>query len=238
MKTKNIIFSTLILLSSILSSCSSNNLVLEQNTSKYNSLNKEKTVNDFYPINTGKTWTYSLKQYQDEQPNTKFNEMTISIVNNTKEQGFDSAVMKRFYPNSSIQPNQTLAKIFPDHIELSRYVQQSIFESLGAKVNKSIDYIDILNSPLQSGTNWQGRTFKGGTEMIEIIGQEDVTVEAGTFKAIKTRHHLIYDNGKEDNLYYWYADGIGMVKLHEEITMYIKQWVKMKSDGELKSYSK
>jgi hypothetical protein len=214
------------------SSCTNSHL---DNSIIVTSLDHENQLNSIYPLNTGRSWNFQLEQFQNDVPNTKFTEMTISIVSNDT----NTAVINRFYPNSSIQPNQTLATIYPDHIDLSRYVQKSVFESLGSKIsNEGKDFITILKLPLETGESWDGRIFQGGTEKLQISGNEKITVPAGTFDALKVQHHLAYDNGKEDNLYYWYAKGIGTVKMHEELTYRLSgNWVKLKSIGVLKSFT-
>jgi hypothetical protein len=215
----------------VLNSCNSAVSILNE---KVNTLSVDNQLTQIYPLKTGLTWNYDLEQFQNDQPATKFKEMTITVVNNDN----NTALLKRFYPNSAIQPNQTLATIYPDHIDLSRYVQQSVFESFGSAFKEGKDFITILQSPLESGQSWEGRIFQGGSEKLVVSGREKVNVPAGVFNALKIWHHLTYDNGKEDNLYYWYAEGTGTVKMHEEITFNLSgQWVKLKSIGVLKGFS-
>lgn len=60
-----------------------------------------------------------------------------------------------------------------------------------------------------------GKTWHQGTSTVEVIGQEDVSVPAGTFKnAWKVK--LTTNTAME--MFYWFAGGTGMVKLHYEFT--------------------
>jgi hypothetical protein len=223
-----------------LSACQSQVLDVDQNLSILPNnavISSKNDINAFYPINTGRTWKYSLEQFQNDVPTTKFSKMEINIVSNTKKQDHTEAVLNRFYPESNVQPYKTLAKKFDDRIELSRYMQKEVFKEFS---KAGSDYITVLMSPLEVNKSWEGRLFQGGTENIKVVGFEDIEVSAGKFNALKINHNLKYDNGKEDNLYYWYVKDIGMVKMYEEITLVYSsgQSVKFKSIGSLTEFSK
>ena len=95
-----------------------------------------------------------------------------------------------------------------------------------------------MQLPFETNHSWEGRIFQGGKEEISILGFEEVVVPAGKFNALKVQHHLTYNNGKDDTLVYWYAENVGNVKLHEEVTIQLgEQWMKLKADGVLKSFS-
>lgn len=194
-------------------------------------------INKFYPVDSGRVWKYSLEQFQNDTPTTKFSKMEINIISNEKKSDHTEAVLNRFYPESNVQPYKTLAKKFSDRIELSRYMQKEVFKEFSRAGN---DYITVLMNPLEVGNTWEGRMFQGGTETIKVMGFESTEVPAGKFNALKINHQLKYDNGKEDNLYYWYAKDIGMIKMYEEVTvMYSSgQSMKLKSTGSLTEFSK
>lgn len=226
----------------LLASCTSetNNLqpLVENETASQINSKKTKDDTNYYPLKKDMSWTYKLTQTQDGQGNNKFKEMTMSVVDEKNETGFKSYVLKRYYPNSSIQPNQTLAKVFGDHIELSRYVQQELF-NIPNLPTRTKDYIISMKFPLKEGDSWGGRDFPDGTELISVKGHETITVPFGTFDCVKVNHHLTYKNGKSDDLFYWYAPNIGMVKLHEEITVQLgDKFVKMAAEGDLTAFNK
>lgn len=209
------------------------NDILSQISSK-----KTKDDTNYYPLKKDMSWTYKLTQTQDGQGNNKFKEMTMSVVDEKNEDAFKSYVLKRYYSNSSIQPNQTLAKVFNDHIELSRYVQQELFNTTNLPA-RTKDYIISMKFPVSEGDSWSGRDFPDGTELISVKGHESITVPFGTFDCVKVNHHISYKNGKSDDLFYWYSPNIGMVKLHEEITVQLgDRFVKMEADGELTAFNK
>ncbi|GIW21944.1 MAG: hypothetical protein KatS3mg068_0951 [Candidatus Sericytochromatia bacterium] len=194
-------------------------------------------IRNYYPLNKNNTWTYSLEQFQDDKPNTKFKEMTISVL----ESKDNYAIIKRFYPDSTVQPYLTKALLYDNRIELSRYellINLLINDIKSMIGNLALNSIDILKTPLKKGNTWEGRIFTGGKEIITIEGNEIIEVPAGRFDALKVNHKIKYDNSMEDNLYYWYSKNIGTVKMYEEITLFLNngQFIKLKSIGNLKSY--
>ncbi len=209
------------------------------NIDKVNSQNLsiKKDINQYYPLDLGMKWSYSLEQFQNDNQVNKFTKMEISVISTDKKTDHEESVLNRFYPESNIQPHKTLAKKFNDRIELSRYMQKEVFNEFS---KAGSDYITVLMSPLKINNNWEGRVFQGGTETIKVIGNENVKVPFGSFYALKINHNLKYNNGKEDNLYYWYVKNIGVIKMHEEITMVYSsgESIKFKSIGYLTDFSK
>jgi hypothetical protein len=195
--------------------------------------------NNYYPIAQGQRSTYSLEQFQNGQPNTKFREMTITVEALPSANGATQAILRRSYPDSSVQPNPSQAKVYDDRVELSRYNGRLAPEIFNLPLSRTQDYITVLKHPLTPGASWEGRSFQGGTETISVVGPETLTVPAGRYNTLKVRHHLRYDNGREDNLYYWYAPGVGMVRMEEEISMYLQeQWVRFSATGVLKQFQR
>lgn len=222
----------------LLTSCQVNNLnqeILPVNN-QLESFTKN-SINDYYPLEKGMSWKYSLEQFQNDKPINKFTNMEISVISNQPKDDYNEAVLNRFYPESNIQPYKTLAKQFTDRVELSRYMQNEVFKEFS---KAGSDYITVLMSPLEKNKNWEGRVFQGGTETIKVVGFENIKVPFGTFNALKLNHLLKYNNGKEDNLYYWYVKDIGTIKMHEEITMIYSsgETIKFKSVGYLTDFSK
>ncbi|MEK7433002.1 MAG: hypothetical protein AABZ74_07725 [Cyanobacteriota bacterium] len=223
--------SALFIMSFCLLSCT--NTINKDNFTELSNISSVKKEINYYPLKKDMSWTYKLQQFQDGQSNNKFKEMTMFVAEEKNDPDSKQFVLRRSYPNSTTQPNPSLAKVFPDRLELSRYVQQEIFSQYNTPT-KTKDYIISLKFPINVGDSWGGRDFAGGKEKISVQGFETITVPAGTFDCVKINHNLKYDNGKEDNLYYWYGANVGMVKLHEEITVSIGgPFMKMSSDGEL-----
>jgi hypothetical protein len=94
--------------------------------------------------------------------------------------------------------------------------------------------LQILSFPPQAGQSWTGRVWTFAKETLTAQGWEQITVPAGTYKAWHVTHRIAYDDGRSDNLGYWYAPGTGMIKAHEESTLVMGgQATKYSVDGEL-----
>ena len=63
-----------------------------------------------------------------------------------------------------------------------------------------------------------GKTWHQGTATTEVVGQEDVTVPAGTYKGAWKVKWSASAGGTTFNMYYWYAKGTGLVKFYHEWT--------------------
>lgn len=163
---------------------------------------------DLYPLANGRTWTYALDQQQGDGP-VQHNAMTIVTSAVTEvSPGVTQAVLDRHY--GSFTPPSTRVRKSADAVTLSR-----LSDPVGGPS------ITILHFPLTVGTSWPGRDFGGGnTETIWPQGPENVTVPAGTYVAQRVDHHIHYAQGSEDVLSYWYAPGVGVVKMIERLTVW------------------
>lgn len=201
------------------------------------SLSQGTSMSRYYPMEAGRSWTFALEQSQNDQDNTKFKTMRMFTEPLPAEGGAEQAVLRRVYPDSAVTPNPTLIRRFGDRVELSRY-QETVQDAFAPQLESSnAPFVTALKWPFDPGHRWEGRRFKGGSEWIYIVGEEQVSVPAGTFRALKIEHHKRYENGKEDFLRYWYAPDVGMVKLYEELTFYYGEWLKFRSTGVLTAYT-
>lgn len=206
----------------------------------------------YYPMEAGRSWTFELSQTQNGQDNSKYKVMNMFTEPLPNADGAEQAVLRRVYPGAAVTPTPSLIKRFGDRIDLSRYKDpaparlEPLSLQMGLQlpanlplpaVTRGVNFVTAMQLPLTPGNSWEGRVFQGGTETVSVKGEETVTVPAGTFQALLIEHHLRYDNGKEDYLRYWYAPGVGMVKLYEELTAYFGQWLKFTSTGVLTQYS-
>lgn len=209
-------------------------------TNRLTSQNIATKNNPYYPVEAGRNWVFELQQYQNDKPNPVLKEMRWTVVSSQSEGNQQTAVIKREQSHSTAQPHSTLAQISSAGVTLSRYTEPLLIQAAGLAENpwQHQPGITVLKAPLDIGQAWPGRQFQGGSETIQVVGTESVTVPAGTFQALKINHQLRYDNGKADDLFYWYAPGVGTVKLHEEMTVHFGEWMKLKAVAVLKSYSK
>lgn len=198
---------------------------------------------NYFPMEAGRYWRFELQQRQNGSDNTRYKTLDMQIEPLASEKGARRAVLRRGFPDSNVTPTPSLIQHFGDRVELSRYRPQDAatlfqFEPSAQRghVLATENYIVALRFPLKLGESWEGRSFKGGHETIQIKAFETLELPAGRFDTVMIEHHLQYNNGKEDFLRYWYAPQVGMVKMHEELTVYFGQWLKMVSTGVLTDY--
>ncbi len=65
-----------------------------------------------------------------------------------------------------------------------------------------------------------GKTWTSGTNATAtVVGQEDVTVKAGTYKNAWKLQVTYTTDSDITEMYYWYAKGVGLVKFHYGFTI-------------------
>jgi len=80
-----------------------------------------------------------------------------------------------------------------------------------------LSYSDLSDSTADTvmvTTPSVGKTWHQGTATAEVVGQEDVTVVAGTYKGAWKVKLTVTSGGYTIQMYYWFAKGTGMVKMH------------------------
>jgi len=88
---------------------------------------------------------------------------------------------------------------------------------VGDTILRYKDLDDTIGVPLMRSTPAVGQTWtEGSSGDATVVGQEDVTVAAGTYKgAWKVMRASIIAN-----IYEWYAPGTGLVKMYYDTTMH------------------
>ncbi len=93
----------------------------------------------------------------------------------------------------------------------------------GSTVTKYITPITRIPMPLTEGQTWFERTSQiidGDTTEVtmwgKLLGEEQITTEAGTFSCIKIQLKFS-SNGKTDTITEWLAQDIGLVKTKAEL---------------------
>jgi hypothetical protein len=72
----------------------------------------------------------------------------------------------------------------------------------------------ILKLPPRAGESWK-TDFKENDTLrkgLYVMDKEEVTVPAGTYRAITLRGEITDGGGGRTNVTYWFAEGVGMVK--------------------------
>ncbi len=164
-----------------------------------------------YPLTTGLRWDYLLRQRQ-ENGTVRERPMAMGVARAAEiAPGLVEAVLERGYEGWS--PPATRARASADQVVLSRLADPAPPEGPS---------LTILRLPANAGDRWPGRPLTGGhQETVVVRGEEEVAVPAGTFHATHVDHELAYANGDGDVLSYWYAPGVGCVRMIERTTIYV-----------------
>jgi len=168
---------------------------------------------DFFPLSVGNSWTYRVTNKQDKTSLVNTNIVTgketvnnkDTFVSENKIVGDNFVLKKRYFYEENDQ--LILAQLITYHIATRkttyRYTTVRDIGDVIENIEPGTPMI-YLQYPLKKGLTWvsQGGHFT-------VMGQETITVPAGTFKCWKVKLEFI---GEQGAIYRYYADGIGLVK--------------------------
>jgi hypothetical protein len=85
----------------------------------------------------------------------------------------------------------------------------------GVRIVRMAEFKDLLwlKNPLQAGDKWSSGFLQN-----EVLGEEEVQVPAGAYKALKVRARFGDDEGTSGEWITWYAAGVGEVKSTVTVT--------------------
>jgi hypothetical protein len=161
---------------------------------------KEKAVPpNYWPTEVGTTWVYDMNNGEGEQ--------VIRIASVEEKDGTTVVDM---------QQRGTTKWLPAERLVISgRGIQKTEFDGY------AIDPYYKLKFPIKIGDSWDyeypfqvGLTGVKGT--VTIVGEEEVRVAAGKFKAVKVEQQIKEQNGKPlrspITVTSWWAEGVGRVK--------------------------
>ncbi|HEY9855943.1 MAG TPA: hypothetical protein V6D05_09420 [Stenomitos sp.] len=167
------------------------------------------TAESLYPLEPGARWQYQTTSRSGDDPERPGPVQVFTLVQVGAASGSMQAVMERRFGDR--QMPSTLIERTSDSVTLSRYQKPEDGS------------ITVLKWPLTPGASWPGRTWPQAQETIQYAGTESIRVPAGTYEAARMDHLIRYQTGSTDELHYWYAPGVGMVKAIEGLTVDLGQ---------------
>lgn len=69
-----------------------------------------------------------------------------------------------------------------------------------------------LKLPAKAGDRWKFELLPGATASAKVVGEEEVEVPAGKYKAIRVEWDVIVDDKVDERVVIWHVPGIGEVK--------------------------
>lgn len=193
---------------------------------------------NLYPLTVGTRLEYRLTQYKNGQATGRVDTMATEVVEARQTAEGLLAKVHRRYGNMVVPATEAL--VTAKAVRLARWPEAAAVEAARSSNaspwpfalahgpdgvgNRLTDQelttsLDVLHFPLVVGDSWTGRVWTFAKETLTARGWETVTTPAGTYRAWHVTHRLAYDDGRTDDLAYWYAPGVGMVKAHEENTL-------------------
>jgi hypothetical protein len=170
---------------------------------------------DYYPLTVGNVWNYSgyvvLQTAGDAPPDT-IQKMSLEVVASRKEKltgGEDVVEMvntmqvRMFFPFETTYTSVETA-----------YVRQAGNLVLSYERRDDTQPDTTLSLPLARGKTWRINQYV----VAQVLEQEDVTVPAGTYRNAWKIEQFITEGSATGQVYCWYANNIGMVKLLEQFS--------------------
>lgn len=167
------------------------------------------TAESLYPVELGAVWRYRTMSRSGSAAERPGPEQVFTIRSVDTASGSLQGVMERRFGER--QMPSTLIVRSPEGVTLSRHLRPEDGS------------IMVLKWPLTNGASWQGRTWAQAQETIHYAGTESVRVPAGSYEAARLDHRILYQTGASDELHYWYAPGVGMIKAVEGLTVDLGQ---------------
>lgn len=179
----------------------------------------EASLAQLYPVPVGARWAYRLSQVQGDAPPREASMLVAIAEAQGGPEGTTARLDRRF---GQMRAPSTRVSIGPSGVRLARWVEADPSASLS-----------VMVAPLAPGQGWAGRPFTGGNrEWVVAGGWSQVETPAGSFRARQVTHELHYADGVVQKLEYWYAPGLGMVKMVERARMWLGgQEILMRSEG-------
>jgi len=174
----------------------------------------------------GNTSSLSMSSYPHQNGNQWECKTTLTVGNSVNS----TSIMKRYFDGETTLSNGLVAqnlctsyetssagvmaikriKLFASPSSTSLYcVTGTGVYNYGTITYPTTEAAYLLPLPLDVGDIW---TIVENLTC-EVIGEEEITVPAGTFRTLKVEVNIFGSSGADQSDYYeWYADGVGLVK--------------------------
>ena len=174
---------------------------------------KKSGSEDYFPMSVGSQWEYSgyMLYGTTNPPTDTMQTMTSTTVAQAKT-NLTSGEEVTPFQTTTIR-HRTFPIVTTDTSVGTGYVRESgdvilSYDSLSSTVPDT-----LLTLPLEANKTWHN----GPNSTALVVGQEDVTVAAGTYNAWKIKYTTVSGTDTME-MFQWFAKGIGLVKTHSEYT--------------------
>jgi hypothetical protein len=165
-----------------------------------------------YPMTVGSTWNYAASTLTDTALASLDTVSTVAQTSTALEMAklINGKDVTKFKNESTIhhrRPDTTYTTTSYNYVA-----------EVGDTIFVYVDTTDTAGTPMMRSTPAVGQTWTEGDAAASVVGQEDVTVAAGTYKdAWKVK--LTYNSGAAStDIYQWFAAGTGVIKVSFDYT--------------------
>ncbi len=162
---------------------------------------------EYFPMGIGSVWNYfSLSLIETASSTDTIQKVTIQTEARKKDKLTTGEDVTEFFSTDTIKMKIPYETTYV--VTRSSYIRESgnYILTYESKSDETPD--TTLVQPLAKDKSWRVNSTTTAT----VISQEDVTVKAGTYK----NAWKIELNTNGNKMYYWYANGKGMVKGYME----------------------
>jgi hypothetical protein len=174
--------------------------------------------NDIYPMSVGSVWNLEMLLLSGTTLASLDTAQTGTLVSTAVEKATlsNGKEVVKFKSESNI----TIRRPDPQPDTTITSTSYSYYREDGDWILGYSALDDTTADTMMVSTPTVGKTWHQGTYAIAtIVGQEDVTVKAGTYKNAWKLKLTSTSGGVTLESFYWYAKGTGMVKVYYEFTM-------------------
>jgi hypothetical protein len=165
---------------------------------------REETVavrdSPYYPLKVGCRWVYKgtgpVQKGAKDPPR-----LVRKVIAHEKVGGYPCAVI------ANLRGNDTPRK---EHV----YATAEGVYLVAIEGRRLSSPLRILKLPPKAGEHWRS-DLKDKASLrkgVYVMGEEEVTVPAGTYKAVTLRGEISEPGDRTTDVKYWFAEGVGMVK--------------------------
>jgi len=169
-------------------------------------------TDDYYPLSVGSTWNSegyvlfgttaaALDTWQTHTGLSKVERQTqLTGGGNVFEVSYQTTIHARF-------PSETTFTVLD-----TSYVRETGSAVLSYQTLGDTEPDTVMVLPLAAGKTWR----VDSSTTVEVIGQEDVAVKAGSFQQAWKLKMATTTGGTTVEMFFWYANRVGQVKGHWE----------------------
>lgn len=183
----------------------------------------------YFPSQVGNLWVYQIKRTIADKSEDML--MELKITGFEEVNGVTTFVLESFLQSKPLQ------KEYYGKTDKALFCQRRVIVRDDGDIILDLNPAEkMLEFPLQAGQKW---TWSGKADVLAgdfvftVVGEEKITVSAGTFDTYKLKIDGKMADGSTAVSFRWFARDVGMVK--EETT--VTSGAKMTVLAELKSYT-